>query len=55
MHAFVRYQVFAIKHSDTENVTTVQEILEVEQLMGEEDTGLELTAENVEKSLDEIR
>lgn len=33
----------------------VQEILEVEQLMGEEDTGLDLTAENVEKSLDEIR
>lgn len=33
----------------------IPEILEVEQLMGEEDTGLELTAENVEKSLDEIR
>lgn len=32
-----------------------QEILEVEQLMGDEDVGLELTAENVEKSLDEIR
>ena len=33
----------------------VQEILEVEQLMAEEDVGMELTAENVEKSLDEIR
>ena len=33
----------------------MQEILEVEQLMGDEDTGLELTAENVERSLDEIR
>lgn len=33
----------------------LQEILEVEQMVGEEDTGLELTAENVEKSLDEIR
>ena len=33
----------------------VQEILEVEQLMGDEDTGLELTEENVERSLDEIR
>ena len=33
----------------------VQEILEVEQLMGDEDVGLELTADNVEKSLDEIR
>lgn len=33
----------------------VQEILEVEQLMGDEDIGLELTAENVERSLDEIR
>ena len=32
-----------------------QEILEVEQLMGDEDAGLELTSENVEKSLDEIR
>lgn len=32
-----------------------QEILEVEQLMAEEDTGMELTAENVERSLDEIR
>ena len=32
-----------------------QEILEVEQLVGEQDTGLELTSENVEKSLDEIR
>lgn len=33
----------------------VQEILEVEQLMAEEDAGLELTEENVERSLDEIR
>lgn len=35
--------------------TALQEILEVEQLMAEEDAGLELTAENVERSLDEIR
>lgn len=33
----------------------IPEILEVEQLMGDEDVGLELTADNVEKSLDEIR
>lgn len=33
----------------------VQEILEVEQLMGDEDIGLELTEDNVERSLDEIR
>ena len=33
----------------------MQEILEVEQLMAEEDAGMELTAENVERSLDEIR
>ncbi|KAL3162687.1 NifU-like protein 2, chloroplastic [Trebouxia sp. C0009 RCD-2024] len=33
----------------------IPEILEVEQLMGDEDIGLELTAENVERSLDEIR
>jgi len=36
-------------------VYLTQEILEVEQLMGDEDVGLELTADNVEKSLDEIR
>ena len=39
----------------TETCISLQEILEVEQLMGDEDVGLELTAENVEKSLDEIR
>lgn len=40
---------------ETDELALVQEILEVEQLMGDEDMGLDLTADNVERSLDEIR
>lgn len=38
----------------TERLWRVQEILEIEQIM-DEDTGLELTEDNIETVLDEIR